>query len=175
MATSHITPFPSVPPVPFMPPLPNGEELQKLIKSTVENTIIDVMNNPGSELGGIIKKHVKESMECEDMMKKLAKKVHHYNVGDDDGDDDKVEVHSDLETLFCTVNDYHTHMHHHGKSLMDIEHEISSQHPDMSAEESRVLSCLLRTDGPVRLSSMIGMNVDEFIEHMKHLGKRFNG
>lgn len=174
MANSHITPFPSVPPVPFMPPLPTGEELQKLIRSTVEGTIIDVMNNPGSELGGIIKKHVKESMECEEMMSKLAKKVHHYNVGDDDEDDDEDEK-SELEVLFCTVNDHHTHMHHHGKSLMDIEHEIASHHPDMSAEESRVLSCLLRTDGPVRLASMIGMSVDDFIEHMKHLGKRFKG
>ena len=171
MANSHITPFPSVPPVPFMPSLPTGEELQKLIRGTVESTIIDVMNNPGSELGGIIKKHVKESMECEEMMNKLVKKVHHYNVGDDDEDDDK-EM-SDLEVLFCKVNDHHTHMHHHGKSLMDIEHEIAAHHPDMSAEETRVLSCLLRTDGPVRLASMIGMSVDDFIEHMKHLGKRF--
>ena len=98
MATT-LTPFPTVPPMPFMPPPPSPDELHKTIRSTVESTIIDVMNNPSSELGNIIKKHVKESMECKEVMDKLSKKVHNHMHNIEDKDDEK----SDLEFLFCEI------------------------------------------------------------------------
>lgn len=167
MATT-LTPFPSVPPMPFMPTPPMPDDLHKTIKGVVESTIIDVMNNPSSELGNIIKKHVKESMECKEVMDKLSKKVHNHMHNIEDKDDEK----SDLEFLFCEIVDHHKHIKK-GKSIFEIEGEISEKHKDMSPEETRVLSCLLRSDGPVRLSSMINMEVDDFIETMRHLGKRF--
>ena len=165
MATPTITPFPNVP-MPFMPgPFPQADELQKIIKSSVESTIIDVMNNPSNELGQVIKKHVKESLECDELMHKIKHKL----------DDVETMVHhgkSYLEHLFCEIVDYHKHIMA-GKPIFDIEHEIADKHKDLSTEERKVLSCLLRSDGPVRLASMIGMEVDDFIETMKHLGKRF--
>jgi hypothetical protein len=167
MATT-LTPFPTVPPMPFMPAPPMPDDLHKTIRATVENTIIDVMNNPSSELGNIIKKHVKESMECKEVMDKLSKKVHGHMHNIEDKDDEK----SDLEFLFCEIVDHHKHIKK-GKSIFEIEGEISEKHKDMSPEETRVLSCLLRSDGPVRLSGMINMDVDDFIETMRHLGKRF--
>ncbi len=167
MATT-LTPFPSVPPMPFMPTPPMPDDLHKTIKGVVESTIIDVMNNPSSELGNIIKKHVKESIECKEVMDKLSKKVHNHMHNIEDKDDEK----SDLEFLFCEIVDHHKHIKK-GKSIFEIEGEISEKHKDMSPEETRVLSCLLRSDGPVRLSSMINMEVDDFIETMRHLGKRF--
>lgn len=167
MATT-LTPFPTVPPMPFMPHPPSPDDLHKTIRSTVESTIIDVMNNPSSELGNIIKKHVKESIECKEVMDKLSKKVHHHMHNIEDTDDEK----SDLEVLFCEIVDHHKHIKK-GKSIFEIEGEISEKHKDMSPEETRVLSCLLRSDGPVHLSSMINMSVDDFIETMRHLGKRF--
>lgn len=170
MATT-LTPFPGVPAMPFMPPgapLPTGEDLTKMIRGTVESTIIDVMNNPSSELGHIIKKHVKESMECKDMMEKLSKKVYNHIHHEEDEDDEK----SDLEFLFCEIVDYHKHIMK-GKSVFEIEGELSEKHKDMSPEETRVLSCLLRSDGPVRLSAIAGMTVDHFIDTMRYLGKRF--
>ena len=167
MATT-ITPFPTVPPMPFMPAPPMPDDLHKTIRATVENTIIDVMNNPSSELGNIIKKHVKESMECKEVMDKLSKKVHNHMHNIENKDDEK----SDLEFLFCEIVDHHKHIKK-GKSIFEIEGEISEKHKDMTPEETRVLSCLLRSDGPVRLSGMINMDVDDFIETMRHLGKRF--
>ena len=165
MATPTITPFPNVP-MPFMPgPFPQADELQKIIKSSVESTIIDVMNNPSNELGQVIKKHVKESLECDELMHKIKHKL----------DDVETMVHhgkSYLEHLFCEIVDYHKHIMA-GKPIFDIEHEIANKHKDLSTEETKVLSCLLRSDGPVKLASMIGMEVDDFIETMKHLGKRF--
>ena len=86
----------------------------------------------------------------------------------EDTDDEK----SDLEVLFCEIVDHHKHIKK-GKSIFEIEGEISEKYKDMSPEETRVLSCLLRSDGPVHLSSMINMSVDDFIETMRHLGKRF--
>ena len=168
MATNHITPFPSVP-MPFMPnPFPPGEDLQKTIKSAVEATIIDVMNNPSNELGKVIKHHVKESIECDEIIDKLHKKLHKCEHGEEHKDDEK----SDLEVLFCTIVDHHKHITE-GKSIFEIEGEISDKHKDMSPEETKVLSCLLRSDGPVRLSPMVGMSVDDFIDTMRKLGKRF--
>lgn len=165
MANNQITPFPGVP-MPFVPPvIPQGEELQKLIRNSVETTIIDVMNNPGNELGSIIKKHVKESMECSETIDSLSKKLH------------KCEHHhehekGDLETIYCKIIDFHKHIAD-GKSIFEIETEISDKHKDLTPEESKVFSCLLRSDGPVRLASMMGMSIDDFIETMKKLGKRF--
>ena len=165
MAATPITPFPSVP-MPFMPgPFPQADELQKIVKSSVESTIIDVMNNPSNELGQIIRKHVKDSLECDELMHKIKHKL----------DGVETVTHHDksyLEHLFCEIVDYHKHIMS-GKSIFDIEHEIMDKHKDLSSEETKVLSCLLRADGPVRLASMIGMDVDDFIEMMKHLGKRF--
>jgi hypothetical protein len=167
MATT-LTPFPTVSPMPFMPTPSLNDELHKTIRSVVESTIIDVMDKPGDKLGEIIKKHVKESMECKEVMDKLSKKVHHHMHNIEDTDDEK----SDLEFLFCEIVDHHKHIKK-GKSIFEIEGEISEKYKDMSPEETRVLSCLLRSDGPVRLSSMINMEVDDFIETMRHLGKRF--
>ena len=167
MATT-LTPFPTVPPMPFMPTPSLNEDLHKTIRSVVESTIIDVMDKPGNKLGEIIKKHVKESMECKEVMDKLSKKVHHHMHNIEDTDDEK----SDLEVLFCEIVDHHKHIKK-GKSIFEIEGEISEKHKDMTPEETRVLSCLLRSDGPVHLSSMINMSVDDFIETMRHLGKRF--
>lgn len=165
MATPTITPFPNVP-MPFMPgPFPQADELQKIIKSSVESTIIDVMNNPSSELGHVIKKHVKESLECDELMHKIK---HKLDASGHEGHHSK----SYLEHLFCEIVDYHKHIMG-GKPIFDIEHEIADKHKDLSTEETKVLSCLLRSDGPVKLASMIGMEVDDFIETMKHLGKRF--
>lgn len=165
MATPTITPFPNVP-MPFMPgPFPQADELQKIIKSSVESTIIDVMNNPSSELGQVIKKHVKESLECDELMHKIK---HKLGASGHEGHHSK----SHLEHLFCEIVDYHKHIMG-GKPIFDIEHEIADKHKDLSTEETKVLSCLLRSDGPVKLASMIGMEVDDFIETMKHLGKRF--
>ena len=170
MATSTITPFPNVP-MPFMPgpsmptPFTAPDELQKIIKSSVESTIIDVMNNPSNELGQVIRKHVKESLECDELMHKIK---HKLDGGEHKGHHGK----SYLEHLFCEIVDYHKHIMG-GKPIFDIEHEITDKHKDLSSEETKVLSCLLRSDGPVKLASMIGMEVDDFIETMKHLGKRF--
>lgn len=169
MATNHLTPFPSVPPMPFpMPGVPSNEELTKSMRSAIENTIIDVMNNPNSELGNVIKKHVRESMECKELMDHLSKKMHNLMHNIEDKDDEK----SDLEVLFCEIVDHHKHIMK-GKSIYEIEGEICEKHKDMSPEETKVLSCLLRSDGPVRLASIVGMEIDDFIDTMKHLGKRF--
>lgn len=152
--------------MPFAPPpLPPAEELQKIVRSSVESTIIDVMNNPSNELGQIIKKHVKESIECDELMHKIKHKL-------DGSECPKEHEKSCLEHLFCGINEYHKHIMD-GKSIFDVEHEISDKYKDLSKEESKVLSCLLRSDGPVRLAPFIGMEVDDFIETMKHLGKRF--
>lgn len=167
MATT-LTPFPTVPPMPFMPTPSLNEDLHKTIRSVVESTIIDVMDKPGDKLGEIIKKHVKESMECKEVMDKLSKKVHHHMHNIEDTDDEK----PDLEVLFCEIVDHHKHIMK-GKSVFEIEGELSEKHKDMSPEETRVLSCLLRSDGPVRLSAIAGMTVDHFIDTMRHLGKRF--
>lgn len=165
MATNHITPFPNVAPMPFMPsPTQINDELLKTIRGVVESTIIDVMDKPGDKLGEIIKKHVKESMECKEMMEHLSDKVHHHMRGHHDK--------SDLEYLYCEIIEHHKHIAK-GKSIFEIEGEIAEEHKDLSPEETRVLSCLLRSDGPVRLAGMINMDVDDFIDTMKHLGKRF--
>lgn len=170
MATNPLTPFSPMPPVTFppMPQVPSAEELTKSMRGAIEATIIDVMNNPNSELGAVIKKHVADSMECKELMEKLSKKVHNHMHNIEDKDDEK----SDLEVLFCEIVDHHKEIMK-GKSIYEVEREITDKFKDLSDTEHKVLSCLLRSDGPVRLSSMINMEVDDFIETMRHLGKRF--
>lgn len=169
MATTHITPFPSVPPMPFpMPNMPSNDEMAKNIRGIVEQAIVDAMNDPSNNLGNAIKKHVKDSLECEEIKSKLSKMIH----GDYHEMQPKKDEKSDLETLFCEITKHHKHIYE-GKSTIEVEHEIAAEHPDMTPEETRVLSCLLRSDGPVRLASIIGMEVETFIDTMKHLGKRF--
>lgn len=148
--------------------IPTAEDTQKTIRSVVEATIIDVMNNPGSELGNIIKKHVKESLECKGIIDKLSKKVHHYLDEDYSEDDEK----SNLEVLFCEIVDQHKEIMK-GKSIIEIEADYKNKHADLSDNETKVLSCLLRSDSPVRLSLIVGMSVEDFIETMMELGERF--
>lgn len=170
MAANPLTPFSPMPPMTFppMPQVPSTEELTKSMRGAIEATIIDVMNNPNSELGAVIKKHVAESMECKELMEKLSKKVHNHMHNIEDKDDEK----SDLEVLFCEIVDHQKHIMK-GKSILEVENEIRDKHKDLNPEETRVLSCLLRSDGPVRLASITGMSIDAFIETMRHLGKRF--
>lgn len=166
MSTNHITPFPNVN-LPVAPTLPLPPSLSHDIRTSIENTIIDVMNNPGSELGNIIKKHVKESLECKEIMDKLSKNVHlmHENhIADDEK--------SDLEVLFCEIVDHHKEIMK-GKSIYDVEREITDKFKDLSDTEHKVLSCLLRSDGPLRLASLVGIEVKEFIDAMKNIGNRF--
>ena len=45
---------------------------------------------------------------------------------------------------------------------------------DISPEEKRVFSSLLRADGPLSLSYMTGIHYDDFIKHMECLGKKIH-
>ena len=56
---------------------------------------------------------------------------------------------------------------------MEIEKELYEKHDDLSNDEKRVFASLLRADGPYTLAGMIGMDYDDYISHMEHLGERF--
>ena len=60
------------------------------------------------------------------------------------------------------------------RSLIEIEHEFHDMIKDLSHEEKRIFSSLLRADGPLSLSFMLGIQYDDFIHHMKCLGKKIH-
>lgn len=165
------TQFPTIPtnPMPFPPPFPNVNEMQKVIKSSVEATLVDVMKHPTSELSEIFDKYIKDTVHHSDMVKHISDDVYKKLTHNEH----KSEEHAKcpLMSLYHKINHYHQHIKD-GKSIREVEDEIKDKHKDLTHEECRVLSCLLRSDGPVTYADMLGMKFDDFMDTMKSLGER---
>ena len=169
MAT-QFPPIPNSGSIPFTPPFPNINELQKIIRTSVESTLLDVMKHPSAEIGEIFDKYIKDTVHHSDMVKYIADDV--YKKISHGEHESKHHSKCPLMTLHHKINEYHHHIKD-GKSIREIEDEIKSHHHDLSHDECRVMSCLLRGDGPVAFAEMLGMEFDKFIDTMKSLGERF--
>lgn len=168
MAT-QFPPIPASGTMPFVPPFPNTQEMQKMIRASVESTLLDVMKHPSAEVGEIFDKYIKDTVHHSDMVKHIVDDV--YKKISHNEHESKPHEKCPLMTLHHKINEYHHHIKD-GKTIREIENEIKSHH-DLSHDECRVLSCLLRGDGPVAFAEMLGMDFNEFIDIMKSLGKRF--
>lgn len=136
-----------------MPPMPN--DIADIIKKHVDNRLDEVMHGKDEKLQKEFKKFISSMMPH-------------------DGKEDEHISHkkSPMEALYCKLHHYQKEIHQ-GKSIMDIEKELHEHHTDLSNDEKRVFSSLLRADGPYTLAGMIGIDYDTYIEHMKCLGERF--
>lgn len=168
------TQFPTIPTpasLPFTPPFPNVADMQKVIKSSVEATLVDVMKHPTTELSEIFDKYIKDTVHHSDMVKHISDDVYKKLTHGEHKSEEHHHKNCPLMTLYDKVNDYHHHIKD-GKTVREIEDKIKSEYKDLTHEECRVLSCLLRGDGPVTYAEMLGMKFEDFMDTMKSLGER---
>lgn len=137
-----------------MPPIPN--DIVDIIKKHVDNRLDEVMQGKDEKLQKEFKKFISTMTP------------HH------DGKEDEHTSHkkSYMEALYCKIHHLQKEIHE-GKPIIEIERELHEHHTDLSNDEKRVFSSLLRADGPYTLAGMIGIDYDDYIKHMKCLGKRF--
>ena len=150
----NIPPFQPPPPFPgfnqLLPPLP--EEMSKMIKEHVDKRLDEVMEGKDDKYREKFKHYVSEMM------------------GDDTHHESKHEC-GELECLYMKLYDLQKKSHE-GKSMIELEKEFQDEIKDLEHEEKRIFSSLLRSDGPLSLSFMLGIQYDDFIKHMKCLGKK---
>ena len=139
--------------VPPMPPFP--EEILKNIKEHVDKRLDEVMEGKDA---------------------KYKEKFKHYVMSmipsDNHGEHPKHHC-SEIECLYMKLFELQKKAHE-GKSLIEIEHEFHDKIKDLSQEEKRIFSSLLRSDGPLSLSFMLGIQYEDFLQHMKCLGKKIH-
>lgn len=150
------------PPVLPLPPLP--DDIVRTIHKFVDERLDVVMEGKDEKLNKQFEKYI-----CDTVNDYLKKHGFSNNKTEE-------EVHishkkSPMEALYCKLHHYQKEVYE-GKPLMEVEKEIYSNY-DFSNEQKRVFSSLIRADSPYSLSSMIGMNYDDYISHMEHLGERF--
>lgn len=146
-------PFPGY--MPSMPPIP--DDIVKIIKEHVDKRLDDVMEGKDDKYREKFKHYVHEMMSSVDSS-------HHHEDED---------FYSEIE---CLHNKIHClqKMANEGKSMFELEKELHDDLKDLSHEEKRVFSALVRADGPLSLSSMIGISCEDFMKHMKCLGKKIH-
>ena len=177
--------YPSLPsPMPFMPTpnFPDMQTIEKTLKEQMEAAIVEMVKNPEHDFHKKVKELILDISEDEKFVDKLRHKFitkdefrkHKRETKDDEYEDEDEEREEDyLCQLFHCVN-YHHKRIREGKSVFEIEEEITKKHKDITPEESKVLYALLKSDGPVSLSHAIGMEVEDFICHMKELGRKMH-
>ena len=191
MAQQPVTPFPNLPsPMPFIPApnFPDMQTVEKTLREQMEAAIVEMVKNPEHDFHKKIKELILDISEDDKFVDKLKHKfltkeeykkhkreLEHSNDSDDEDEEEEYEEKEEyyLCKLFHCVN-YHHERIREGKSVFEIEEEITNKHKDITPEESKVLYALLKSDGPVSLSHAIGMEVEDFIGHMKELGRKMN-
>lgn len=183
--TPSINPFPSLPsPMPFVPTpqFPDMQTIEKTLKEQMEAAITEMVKNPEHDFHRKIKEMIINISEDEKFVDKLKRrfltkdeyKKHKKEVEEDDEEEDEIDKEKDyLCKLFNCINYHHIKIRE-GESIFDIEKKIEEKHKDLTKEEHKVLYALLKGDGPVTLAHAIGMDVNEFIEHMKSLGEKLH-
>lgn len=193
MAQQSINPFPNLPsPMPFVPApnFPDMQTVERTLKEQMEAAITSMVSDPEHDFHKKVKELVIKLSDDEKFVDKLKHKFltkeeykkhkrelerRHQSVEvyDEEEEEDEERDEDYLCQLFHCVN-YHHERIREGKSVFEIEEEITSKHKDITPEESKVLYALLKSDGPVTLSHAIGMEVEDFICHMKELGRKMH-
>ena len=140
----------------FMPPLPPiPEDIVKTIKEHVDKRLDEVMEGKDEKYRDKFKHYV-------------SKMVSPHKTSDE-----KCDCYSEIECLYKKLHELQK-CSHEGKSMIEIEKCFYDDIKDISPEEKRVFSSLLRADGPLSLSYMTGIHYDEFVKHMECLGKKIH-
>lgn len=148
----------NIPMMPPMPPIPN--DIVKIIKEHVDSRLDEIMSSKDNKFHHDFKRYVAsmlhedkedESWECCELMKEKAGLGH----------------------LYCTIFDFQKKSNE-GKSMMEIESDFFKEIEDITPEEKRVFSSLLRSEGPHILSNIIGFSFDDYLKHMKELGSKIH-
>lgn len=170
MPQTPISPFPGLPsPVPFMPSIPSGPETDRMMKEGISHAFIEVLKDPNEEVRTAICKSMEKAITSEKFINKVKSKLSKMIQSE------TIEEEEESNYVCCLMKKI-THLHHEmdedEKTLKEAEKEFKEYVKEITPEETRVLSVLLRSDGPYAMASMIGMEVDEFMEHLHHLGKK---
>lgn len=185
--TPSINPFPGLPsPMPWMPTpnMPDMQTVEKTLKEQMEAAITDMVKNPEHDFHKKVKEMIIKISEDEDFVDKLKHKFitkdeykkyrKEHEIDDEDEEEEEEEKEENyLCKLFNCIN-YHHERIKKGKSVFEIEEEIKEKHKDLTKDEAKVLYALLKSDGPVTLAPAIGMDTNEFIEHMESLGEKMH-
>lgn len=145
-----------------MPPMPN--DIISTITKHVDSRLDEVMSGKDENLNKSFEKFIHH------MVKKFVKEYTNHEGKEEEHTSPPKK--SPLEKLYCKLHCYQKSIHE-GKPIMEIEKELYEKHDNLSNDEKRVFASLLRADGPYTLAGMIGMNYDDYISHMEHLGERF--
>lgn len=188
MAQQQMNPFSSLPsPMPFMPTpqFPDIQTIEKTLKEQMEAAIVEMVKNPEHDFHKKIKELILHISEDDKFVDKLRHKFitrnefkkHMRDTEDEEYEDEEEDEEEREEDYLCQL--FHCVNYHHkrireGKSVFEIEEEITKKHKDITPEESKVLYALLKSDGPVSLAHAIGMEVEDFICHMKELGRKMH-
>lgn len=188
MAQSNpINPYTSLPsPMPFapMPNFPDMQTVEKTLKTQMEAAITDMVKDPEHDFHKKVKELVLNICDDEKFVNKLKRrfltkdeyKKHNkkeLEIIDVDDEEEEEKEENELCKLFTCINYHHLKIRE-GKSVFDIEKEITEKHKDLTPNEAKVLYALLKSDGPVSLSHAIGMELDEFIENMRSLSRKIH-
>lgn len=140
----------------FMPPFPPlPDDIAKTIKEHVDKRLDEVMEGKDEKFRDKFKHYVSKMM------------TNHNSH------DEKCDYYSEIECLYKKLHDLQK-CSHEGKSMIEIEKCFYEDIKDITPEEKRVFSSLLRADGPLSLSYMTGIHYDDFIKHMECLGKKIH-
>lgn len=142
-------PFPGF--MPSMPPIP--DDIIKIIKEHVDKRLDEIMEGKDSSFRDKFKHYVHE----------MTNTNHHSEE----------KEYSEIECLYKKLYELQK-CSSEGKSMIEIEKNFHEEMEDLSHEEKRVFSALVRADGPISLSCMIGMSCEDFMKHMKCLGKKIH-
>lgn len=168
MVTTSINPY--APPY-LNNPMAISEELQKAVKAAVERTLIDVIENPSSDLQKHLGNFVEKVSHCPEMIEKISKKLSKHIAHDNEHYE---HVENEMELFWDKINHYHKCLLDKSKNIREIEAELFEKHDKLDNNERRVLSCILRGDGPVHQADMLGIDLEEYINIIKSLGKHLS-
>ena len=172
--TPTINPFPQLPsPMPFMPvpqfTPPNPVEMDKMLKDNMEKAMCEMVKNPDHDFHKNIREVILNVVDSEPFVDKLKSRFisnheekeeyhHHYKHS------------SPMKALFEHINHHHKEIRD-GRTVSEIMEEDKKKH-NLTEDEERVYSILLKTDSAVEMAHTLGMSYDTFIEHLECLGKK---
>ena len=172
--TPTINPFPQLPsPMPFMPvpqfAPPNPLEMDKMLKDNMEKAMCEMVKNPDHDFHKNIREVILNVIDSDSFVDKLKSKF--TSNQETRSEEEPHHKHSlPMKALFEHINHHHKEIRD-GKTVSEIMEEDKKKH-NLTEEEERVYSILLKTDSAVEMAHTLGMDYDVFVEHLECLGKK---
>lgn len=159
--------------MPFMPVpqfnAPNPLEMDKMLKDNMEKAMCEMVKNPDHDFHKNIREVILNVIDSDSFVDKLKSKFT-SNTEESHSEETHHKHSMPMKALFEHINHHHKEIRD-GKTVSEIMEEDKKKH-DLTEDEERVYSILLKTDSAVEMAHTIGMDYDDFICHLECLGKK---